>query len=117
MMSRRPECRPQSIAKIKSWPSTDRGLLNTMIVRHVLSSFATRSHHGTVNTNENEADNRDLESQDEDDMGHGARAGGGFTSAVSFQLRVDIELKYVVDNFKGHCITWSISSSEEAVSS
>jgi hypothetical protein len=34
---------------------------------------------------EDESDNPEVESQDEEDMGYGARAGGGFTSMVSIQ--------------------------------
>ena len=41
----------------------------------------TLSDHSTVDEDENL--DLETESQDEEDMGHGARAGGGFTSAVS----------------------------------
>ena len=39
--------------------------------------------HITVNANEDESNDPDMESQDEEDLGYGAHAGGGFTSAVS----------------------------------
>jgi hypothetical protein len=55
-----------------------------------------------------------MESQDEDDLGYGARPGGGFTSVVSIQSRDDIELNYIVDNFKGNCTAQPFSGSEEA---
>jgi len=57
--------------------------------------------HSTVIANEDECEDLDIESQDEEDMGCGVRPSGGFTSAVSIQPHADIELKYVIDNFKG----------------
>jgi hypothetical protein len=42
------------------------------------------------NAEENERDDTDAESQDEGDMGYGARPGGGFTSAVSIECHANI---------------------------
>jgi hypothetical protein len=73
--------------------------------------------HSTVNANEDESEDPDVESQDEGDMGCGVRPGGGFTSAVSIRPHADIELNYVVDNFKGYCTVQPVDSPEEAVGS
>ncbi len=71
--------------------------------------------HITANANEDESDDPDMESQDEEDLGYGARTGGGFTSAVSVQPHTDIELKkYIADILKGYC-TAQPASPEEAV--
>ena len=55
-------------------------------VRYI-SNTMTCTDCSTANTNEeeNDSDVRDVESQDEDDMGYGTRTGGGFTSVVSIQ--------------------------------
>ena len=73
--------------------------------------------HSTVIANEDECEDSEIESQDEGDMGCGVHPGGGFTSAVSIQPHADIELKYVIDNFKGYCTAQPVSSPEEAVGS
>ena len=69
-----------------------------------------------VNANEDENEDPDVESQDEGDMG-AVRPGGGFTSVVSIQPRIDIVLKYAVDNLKGYCTTQPVGSPKEAVGS
>jgi hypothetical protein len=67
-----------------------------------------------VDVNEDESE-EDVKSQDEGDMGFGARPGGGFTSMVSVHPHADIELKYVVDNLKGYRTAQPVGSPEEAV--
>lgn len=59
-------------------------------VRHVINPFMTLSDHGTVNADED--NNLGVESQDEVDLGYGARPGGGFTSVVSIYTQPDNEL-------------------------
>ena len=71
----------------------------------------------TVNVNEDENEDPDVESQDEGDMGYGVCPGGGFTSVVSIQPRIDIVLKYVVDNLKGYCAAQPVGNPKEAVGS
>ena len=51
------------------------------------------SDHSSVNSDSSESDTVDLESQDDGDMGHGARPGGGFTSVVRIQPHIDNETK------------------------
>jgi hypothetical protein len=81
------------------------------------------SDHSTVNAdegnaNEDESDEANVESQDEGDMGYGARPGGGFTSVVSIQSHTDIELNLsTLGYLKGYCIAQPVSSPEEAVGS
>src|SRR5258707_13604415 len=71
--------------------------------------------HITANANEDKSNDPDMESQDEEDLGYGAHAGGGFTSAVSVQPHTAIELKkYIADILKGHC-TAQPASPEKAV--
>lgn len=79
--------------------------------------FLTCSDYSTVavDANEDGSNNGDVESQDEGDLGHGSRPGGGFTSVVSTQSHGDIELNYSVDNLEGNCTAEPFSGSEEAV--
>jgi hypothetical protein len=53
----------------------------TKMVRHIVNSSKTCSDHSTGNAGED--NESDVESQDEGDLGHGARPGGGFISVVS----------------------------------
>ena len=39
----------------------------------------------TVDSNEDDVDELEVESQDKEDIGYGSRPGGGFTSTVSTQ--------------------------------
>lgn len=73
--------------------------------------------HETGNSNEDECADPDVESQEEDDLGYGARTGGGFTSVVSTWPHTDIELMCIVDNFNGHCTPQPVGSQEEATCS
>ena len=80
-----------------------------------LISYISCIDHITANANEDESDDPDMESQDKEDLGYGARASGGFTSAVSIQPHTTIELKkYITDIFKGYC-TIQPASPEEVV--
>jgi hypothetical protein len=84
-----------------------------MNVRRI-SNSTTCTHCCTASDDEDR--NNDPESQDEEDMGLGARPGGGFTSMVSFQpLENATELQNVVDILKGYCTVRPISISEEEV--
>lgn len=112
MMMWWPNYRLQLNAKKKSWLSTNTNLLSTK-VRHALSSSITHGDHSTVNKNKD--DEEEIESQDENDMGHEAHVGGGFTSAVSLHLQINIELKYGADNIKGHCTAWLLGTSKKAI--
>jgi hypothetical protein len=58
-----------------------------------------------------------VESQDEGDLGYGARPGGGFTSVVSIQPHTDDELRYILDKLKGYRTAQPVGSPEETVSS
>ena len=51
--------------------------------------------HDIVNADKDESDDWNMESQDEGDMGHGARPGGGFTSVVSIHPHTDDKLKSI----------------------
>ena len=95
MKARRTDCRPQLIAKRKSWQSSDRSSPCTIMkmVRHDLHCSMTCSDHSVVNADEGESDDPDMESQDEADMGYDACPGGRFTSVVSIFSHTDIELK------------------------
>jgi len=88
-MSRQLECRLRLIAKAKHWPSSDRGSLSTatMRVSYLPSSMTCGDYStlSTVDSNEDDIDELEVESQDEEDIGYGSRPGGGFTSAVSTQ--------------------------------
>jgi hypothetical protein len=77
----------------------------------------TSSDHNTVNADEDESDKSDVESQDEGDMGHGARPGGGFTSVVSIYPHTDKKLKYTLDKLEGYCTAQPARSPKETVSS
>jgi hypothetical protein len=58
----------------------------------------THTDHGTVEDHDKD-DDSSTESQDEEDMGYGARLGGGFTSAVSvrhlFNTNTEICCRYL----------------------
>jgi hypothetical protein len=70
------------------------------------------------NAEENERDDTDAESQDEGDMGYGARPGGGFTSAVSIECHANIDLNLsTLGYLNGYCIAQPVGSPEEAVGS
>ena len=72
----------------------------------------------SIVNDEDENDHPEVESQDEDDMGHGARPGGGFTSVVSTQHgSLSRTLTYIEDSLKGNHTAWPISTPEEAVGS
>jgi hypothetical protein len=73
----------------------------------------TSSDHSTAHEEESD----DMESQDEGDIGHGGRAGGGFTSVVSIQSHTGKELKNILDKLKRYCTAHPVSSPEETVSS
>jgi hypothetical protein len=85
-------------------------------VRYILNSSITCSDHSTVNADEGESNDSDMESQDEGDLGYGARPGGGFTSVVSIQPHTDNKLKYILDKLKGYCTAQPVSGPEETVS-
>jgi len=88
-MSRQLECRLQLIAKAKHWPSSNRGLLSTTILRvsYLPSSMTCGDYsiQSTVDSNEDNVDELEVESQDKEDIGYGSRPSGGFTSTVSTQ--------------------------------
>jgi hypothetical protein len=117
MKSRQPDYRLPSIAKGKSLPSSGRSSLGT--VMKTVSLFFPSSkacfNQSTVNINEDESGDSDVESQDEDDIGFGARTGGGFTSVVRIQNVADIALNPFLDNLKGFCTATPVGSPEEAV--
>ena len=75
------------IAKGKSWPSSYRSWpsTGTKTVSLVLPSN-TCIGHSTVGADEGDVGEEDPGSQDEEDIGYGARSGGGFTSMVSFLI-------------------------------
>ena len=75
-----------------------------------INPFMTSSDHGTVNADEN--NNLGVESQDEVDLGHGARHGGGFTSAVSIHTQPDNELIYNLDNIERFCTARPVGTPE-----
>jgi hypothetical protein len=85
------------------------------MVSDVLNFCLTCSDSSTVDADDNGSDSQDVESQDEGDLGYGARPGGGFTSVVSVQSQGDIKLNYIVDNLKGNCTAQPFSGLEEAV--
>jgi hypothetical protein len=91
MKSRLPDCRLQLIVKRKSWPSSDRSLPSTVTKMPVVSlifPYETCGDHTIVVVDEEDIDELDVESQDDEDVGYGARPGGGFTSVVSIQTRI-----------------------------
>jgi hypothetical protein len=114
MKSRQPDYRLPSIAKGKSLPSSGRSSLGTVMktVRLFFPSSKTCFNQSTVN--EDESGDSDVESQDEDDIGFGARPGGGFTSVVRIQNVADIALNPFLDNLKGFCTATPVGSPEEA---
>lgn len=65
----------------------------------------TCSDYRTGNADEGGSENPDVESQDEGDLGYGARPGGGFTSAsaVSTYSNAESELNCILDKLKGYC--------------
>jgi hypothetical protein len=73
--------------------------------------------HSTANADADGSDDSDMESQDDEDLGHGARPGGGFTSAVSIQPYTDDELKYILDQLDGYRIAQPVGSPEETANS
>jgi hypothetical protein len=85
------------------------------IVRRALKTLMYADH-SIVNPEDND-DDSDVESQDEEDMGYGARLGGGFTSVVRVQFLENTNIELCVDNLKGYCTSRPIGSPEEAVSS
>ena len=88
MKIRQQECRQQLIARRGNWSSNDRSLpkymTKTWKVSRILNFFVTGNDHNTESSNDDGSDAQDMESQDEEDLGH-VRPGGGFTSAVSIR--------------------------------
>ena len=73
----------------------------------------TYGNYKTENANESKSNSSGMESQDEEDMGHGARSGGSFTSSVSIHPHADNELMFIQDKLKGCGTTHRVGSSEE----
>ena len=73
----------------------------------------TYGNYKTENANESKSNSSGMESQDEEDMGHGACSGGGFTSSVSIHPHADNELMFIQDKLKGCGTTHHVGSPEE----
>ena len=73
----------------------------------------TYGNYETENANESKSNSLGMKSQDEEDMGRGARSGGGFTSLVSIHPHADNELMFIQDKLKGCGTTHPVSSLEE----
>ena len=73
----------------------------------------TYGNYETENADKSKSNSSGMESQDEEDMRHGARSGGGFTSSVSIHPHADNELMFIQDKLKGCGTTHCVGSPEE----
>ena len=73
----------------------------------------TYGNYKTENADESKSNSSGMESQDEEDMGHGACSGGGFTSSVSIHPHANNELMFIQDKLRGCGTTHPVGSLEE----